>query len=247
MKKTHVEEEDSILEYSNIERRLFSAIEKLGIIFENMPKPPNSQRSFRPSLGLNNVNHNLHMQIATMDQTSRIMANKVLNVFLFKVWRRRCDEVHNLHELVYKYQQQVRETSRDNSCIHPITQAYSQMIVMRNELLQRNSIICTEQRHSERLDMELRKMRKRDVKPLHSCATIDKALEVSQNNEKQLRQELMAKEQECINISDLLSETKREMFRELTKFRECARELAEQQRNNSYLEQRNAELEDEVN
>lgn len=121
------------------------------------------------------------------------------------------------------------------------------MIVMRNELLQRNSIICTEQRHSERLDMELRKMRKRDVKPLHSCATIDKALEVSQNNEKQLRQELMVKEQECINISDLLSETKREMFRELTKFRECARELAEQQRNNSYLEQRNAELEDEVN
>lgn len=110
IKKETPEEEDSILEYSNIERRLFSAIEKLAIIFENMPKPPQSQRSYRPSLGLNDVNHNVHMQIATMDETSRIMANKVINVFLFKVWRRRCDEVHNLHELVYKYQQQVRET-----------------------------------------------------------------------------------------------------------------------------------------
>lgn len=109
-KETPEEEEDSILEYSNIERRLFSAIEKLAIIFENMPKPPQSQRSYRPSMGLNDVNHNVHMQIATMDETSRIMANKVINVFLFKVWRRRCDEVHNLHELVYKYQQQVRET-----------------------------------------------------------------------------------------------------------------------------------------
>lgn len=120
------------------------------------------------------------------------------------------------------------------------------MNIMRNELFQRNSIICTEQRHSERLDMELRKMRERNVKPLHSCATIDKQLEISQQNEKQLRQELMVKEQECNSISELLSETKREMFRELTKFRECARELAEQQRNNRLLEQRNAELEDEV-
>lgn len=121
------------------------------------------------------------------------------------------------------------------------------MNIMRNELFQRNTIICTEQRHSERLDMELKQMRKRNVKPWHSCATIDKALENSQHNEKQLRQELINKEQECNNISELLFETKRDMFRELTKYRECARELAEQQRNSRDLEQRNAELEDEVN
>lgn len=104
------EEENSIIEYSNIERRLFSAIEKLAIIFGNMPKPPTCHRSNMLSLGANdNNNHKVHMQIATMDEPSRIMANRVLNVFLFKVWRRRCDEVHNLHELVRKYQQQVRE------------------------------------------------------------------------------------------------------------------------------------------
>lgn len=121
------------------------------------------------------------------------------------------------------------------------------MNIMRNELFQRNTIICTEQRHSERLDMELRQMRKRNVKPWHSCATIDRTLEISQQNEKQLRQDLINKEHECNNISELLFETKREMFRELTKFRECAQELAEQQRNNRCLEQKNAELEDEVN
>lgn len=117
---------------------------------------------------------------------------------------------------------------------------------MRDDLFQRNRMICAEQRHSERLDTELRKYRERNIKPWHSCATIDEALEISQRKEIQLREELLEKGQECNNIAELLFETKREMFRELTKFRECAHELAAQQRNNHFLEQRNAELEEEV-
>lgn len=113
IKQETQEEEDSIIEYSNIERRLFSAIEKFAKIFENMPKPPKSHRSNWPSVSLNDISQNVHMQIATMDEPNRIMANKVINVFLLKVWRRRCDEVHNLHDLVQKYQQQVREREKE--------------------------------------------------------------------------------------------------------------------------------------
>lgn len=115
---------------------------------------------------------------------------------------------------------------------------------MRDDLFQRNRMICAEQRHSERLDTELRKYRERNIR--HSCATIDEALETSQRKEMQLRQELLEKGQECNNYYELLFETKREMFRELTKFRECAQELATQQRNYHYLEERNIELEEEV-
>lgn len=117
---------------------------------------------------------------------------------------------------------------------------------MRDDLFQRNRIICAGQRHSERLDTELRKYRARNIKPWHSCATIDQALETSQRKEIQLRKDLQEKGLECNNLAELLCETKREMFRELAKFRECAHELAAQQRSNYFLEQRNAELQEEV-
>lgn len=51
-------------------------------------------------------------QIDNMDETSRMRATKVINVFLCKVWRRRCTEVYNLHQLMEKYQKQVGELEK---------------------------------------------------------------------------------------------------------------------------------------
>ncbi|KAH8396268.1 hypothetical protein KR222_007028 [Zaprionus bogoriensis] len=214
------------VEYSRTERRLITVIKELALTFERMPKPPKAHTACICPRPQQPPDPYAKGRLNQLDGPSRMRASKVLNVFLFRLWRRRCAEVHDLHELVRKYQHQVN--------------------IMRDDLFLRNKMICAEQRRSERLEMELRKVKEGIVTPSHSCATIDQALALSQRQEAQLRQELQAKALECSNIAELLHETRREMFRELAKFRQCARELAEQQRANRILEIRNAELEDEI-
>lgn len=114
---------------------------------------------------------------------------------------------------------------------------------MRDDLFLRNSMINREQQRSERLEWKLRHGKHGGVE---NCESIDNALHMARLQEQKLQLELLSKTQECNNFADMLHATKTEMFRELCKFRSCAKELAEQQRQNRVLEIYNAELEDEV-
>lgn len=117
---------------------------------------------------------------------------------------------------------------------------------MRDDLFMRNKMICKEQRRCDRLELELRQVKYAAELSSQGCVTIENALNMVRREEAKLRRDLTVKTQECNSFAELLNVTKTEMFRELTKFRQCAQELAEQQRQNRILEIRNAELEDEV-
>ncbi|XP_030568831.1 uncharacterized protein LOC115768396 isoform X2 [Drosophila novamexicana] len=216
--------------WNGMEQSLNQDIEELSSTFERMMRPHKAKYAYpRPatptpqripdSLSASGiVGH-------TMDMPSRMRAIKVFNVMLARLWRRRCAEVCDLHELVRKYQ--------------------SKASTMRDDLFLRNKMICKEQRRCDRLEMELRQVKYAAELSSQGCVTIENALNVVRRKEAKLRRDLRAKTQECSNFAELLNVTKTEMFRELTKFRQCAQELAEQQRQNRILEIRNAELEDE--
>ncbi|KAH8386434.1 hypothetical protein KR093_000456, partial [Drosophila rubida] len=234
-------------DWAAYETRLNRALQELESTFDKMPVPPQAHYSLlcpgpqqllpAKSCKDNGGNASSHrrLQLASlavgqeqgsrMDASSRLHAMKVCNVLLTRLWRRRCTEVSDLHELIRKYQ------LKANS--------------MRDDLFLRNNMINREQQRSNRLEMELRRYRQGASKS-HNCETIDSALEEARLREAQLRYELQAKTEECNNFSELLLECKTERFRELRKYRECTQELAQQQLQNRLLEMRNAELEDQV-
>lgn len=74
--------------------------------FEAMPKP-HAYAQCRKDDTTIGIDKQMQQQIDNMDASSRMRATKVVNIFLCKVWRRRCNEVYNLHQLMQKYQQQV--------------------------------------------------------------------------------------------------------------------------------------------
>ncbi|EDW62817.1 uncharacterized protein [Drosophila virilis] len=228
---THTHTHNHNQNWNGMEQSLNQDIEELSSTFERMMRPhkakyayprpatPTPQRIPDSLTASGIVGH-------TMDMPSRMRAIKVFNVMLARLWRRRCAEVCDLHELVRKYQ--------------------SKASTMRDDLFLRNKMICKEQRRCDRLEMELRQVKYAAELSSQGCVTIENALNVVRRKEAKLRRDLRAKTQECSNFAELLNVTKTEMFRELTKFRQCAQELAEQQRQNRILEIRNAELEDEL-
>ncbi|EDV91993.1 GH24665 [Drosophila grimshawi] len=161
-----------------------------------------------------------------MDMVSRMRVMKFFNVILARLWRRRCSEVCELNELVRKYESKINKTH--------------------DELIKRNKMICHEQRRCGHWETELRRVQAVSDLNMRRCVTIEKALNVACGQRLHLSKELQAKTLECNNASDLLNESRTEMFRELSKHRECAKALAEQQRLNRWLEIRNVELEDEL-
>ncbi|TDG41213.1 hypothetical protein AWZ03_012361 [Drosophila navojoa] len=224
-----------------MEQNLNQDIDELNSTFEKMMRPHKSKCAYlRPSpspiltgpISPRQQQPNATIQtVATaaaqpMDMTSRMRAIKVFNVMLARLWRRRCAEVCDLHELVRKYQ--IKASS------------------MRDDLFMRNRMICKEQRRCDRLEMELREVKYAAELSSQGCISVENALNAVRHKEAKLRRELRVKTQECNSFAELLNATKTEMFQELSKFRECAHELAEQQRQNRILEMRNAELEDEI-
>ncbi|KAL7743199.1 hypothetical protein ACLKA6_016327 [Drosophila palustris] len=220
---------NSPLDWNAFQHRLITALEELESTFDKMPRAHKPQFSYlcpgpqqlvtAPKAKCQKI------PMKPMDPTSRMRAIKVFNVILARLWRRRCAEVCDLHELVRKYQQKAN--------------------IMRDDLFLCNNMINREQQRSERLELELRQFKHSGI-GVESCETIDNALNEARLQQEKLRVELQSKTQECNNFADMLHATKTEMFRELCKFRNCARELAEQQRQNRMLEMQNAELEDEI-
>ncbi|EDW06053.1 uncharacterized protein LOC6585583 isoform X2 [Drosophila mojavensis] len=223
-----------------MEQNLNQDIDELNSTFEKLMRPHKSKYAYlRPSTSpiltdpiTPRQQPNAIQTVATattpqpMDIPSRMRAIKVFNVMLARLWRRRCAEVCDLHELVRKYQ--IKAST------------------MRDDLFMRNRMICKEQRRCDRLEMELREVKYAAELRSQGCISVENALNALRRKEAKLRRELRVKTQECNSFAELLNATKTEMFQELTKFRECAHELAEQQRQNRVLEMRNAELEDEL-
>lgn len=213
---------------SSFEIGLNQTLEELILTFEQMPKPQKAQYAYLcpGPQELITVPAPSQIQLQPMDPMSRLRASKVCNVLLARLWRRRCAEVSDLHELIRKYQQKANK--------------------MRDDLFLHHNLICREQQRSDRIELELRRFKKETAARSHNCATIDNALYESRLQESKLRSELESKTQECNNLAELLNKTKTEMFLEFGKLRNCAKELAEQQRQNRLLEIHNAELEDEI-
>ncbi|KAH8400255.1 hypothetical protein KR215_009561 [Drosophila sulfurigaster] len=226
-------------DWTAYETCLNRTLDELNSTFDKMPQPSKPQYSFlcpgpnqlitsavsssrSPSLS-SPFYKDQQQNTPKMDVASRMHAMKVCNVLLARLWRRRCSEVSDLHELVRKYQ------LKANS--------------MRDDLFMRNNMINREQERSNRLEKELRRFKQGAIKS-HNCEIVDNALNELNLLVAQLRYELNAKTQECKNYSELLLESKTERFREMRKFRECSQELAKQQVQNRILEMRNAELED---
>ncbi|XP_034490167.1 uncharacterized protein LOC117793850 isoform X2 [Drosophila innubila] len=217
--------ENSPHDWHRCKHRLNKALEELESTFDKMPIAHKAQYSYLCPGPQQLVTRPTQCQMIRqpMDPKSRLRAIKVFNVMLARLWRRRCAEVCDLHELVRKYQQKAN--------------------VMRDDIFLRNNMINREQQRSERLELKLRQFKHVGIE---NCESIDNALSEARLQEEKLRLELQSKTQECNNFADMLHETKTEMFRELCKFRSCAKELAEQQRQNRLLEMQNAELEDEI-
>lgn len=97
-----------------MEQSLNRDIDELSSTFEKMMRPHKSKYAYpRPlptATSASTVIDRQQHPIALahhMDLPSRMRAIKVFNVMLARLWRRRCAEVCDLHELVRKYQVKV--------------------------------------------------------------------------------------------------------------------------------------------
>ncbi|EDW86326.1 uncharacterized protein Dwil_GK17478 [Drosophila willistoni] len=191
-----------------------------------------SQQSFfnsfvNENLAISNNSSNVdneNMDIG--DVHDQLRASKFLNLMLMRLWRRRRAEVYGLHTLAHKYKE---HTER-----------------LQEELSIRDRIISSERRRSDQLATQLNNTLDRFRLTWQSCHQIDKGSRHSNNREDKLRGQLMAKSQECENFEELLEACKKDLFRELAKFRNCSRLLANEQRRALQLELLNNELGNEL-
>jgi len=102
--------ENSPHDWNRCKHRLNKALEELESTFDKMPIADKAQYSYLCPGPQQLVTRPTQCQMIRqpMDPKSRLRAIKVFNVMLARLWRRRCAEVCDLHELVRKYQQKVR-------------------------------------------------------------------------------------------------------------------------------------------
>ncbi|XP_068158347.1 uncharacterized protein [Drosophila tropicalis] len=160
------------------------------------------------------------------DEHDQLRASKFFNFMLMRLWRRRRAEVYGLHTLTHKFKE---HTER-----------------LQEELCIRNRMLSLERRRNDQLATELKNTLDRIRLTSHSCHHIDKGSRQSNNRKDNLRDQLMAKSQECENFEEILESSKKELFRELAKFRNCSQLLANEQRRSLQLELLNNELEHEL-
>ncbi|XP_017114167.1 uncharacterized protein LOC108137131 isoform X2 [Drosophila elegans] len=161
-----------------------------------------------------------------MDAETRLLATRFFNIMLARLWRRRKAEVCDLNTLVRTYQEDAARTQA--------------------ELFTRNQMIRFEQSRGQQLSTRLARAINRVRVTMENCAELEKELKELRKRETTLHSDLASKSLECEYFSEMLDTYRTEMFREMTNYREGAKELANQQRRSLELERKNAQLEDEL-